>query len=67
MLTQWNHAGIDGRGNLIKTGLRYEALSEVWQCLSVPESDRAGIFADLRIMEAEALRTMRLARETQQG
>lgn len=67
MLTQWNYAGIDGRGNLIRSGMRYESLGEVWQRLAVPESDRDDVFADLRVMEAEALRTMRLAREKQQG
>ena len=53
MSTQWTH-GFGGA-----TGLRYEALDEVWKRLRVPVKKRDGIFNDLRVMEGAALKQMR--------
>jgi hypothetical protein len=53
MSTQWR-VGMSGA-----TGLDYSALREVWQRLKIPQSARDDIFQDIRIMENEALKTMR--------
>lgn len=53
--TQWN-VGMNGA-----IGLRYEALPVVLNLLEIQETDRAGIFNSLRIMESEALSFFRNA------
>lgn len=49
MGTQWN---VGPAGPI---GLRYEALAEVWRCLGIKKADRQAVFADLQVMEREAL------------
>lgn len=53
MQTQWR-TGMSGA-----TGLDYNALKEVWQRLKIPLARRDELFQDLRIMESQALQTMR--------
>jgi Phage related hypothetical protein (DUF1799) len=53
MGTQWR-TGMAGA-----TGLDYSALNEVWNRLDVPLSRRDDVFQDIRVMENEALKTMR--------
>jgi hypothetical protein len=40
------------------TGLDYAVLTDVMALLCIPRELRQGIFTDLRVMEAEALRVM---------
>jgi hypothetical protein len=53
MDTQWF---VGARG---PTGLRYEALPEIWRRTKTPIADRDAIFEDLRVMEQVALAEMR--------
>ena len=53
MSTQWAH-GFAG-----PTGLKYEALAEIWKRLRIPVKRRDAIFEDLRVMELAALKEMR--------
>jgi len=53
MATQWR-VGPAGA-----TGLDYSALPHVFRLMGVPAIDRPSLFEDLRVMESEALRTMR--------
>jgi hypothetical protein len=53
MDTQWNH-GFNG-----PTGLKYEALPEVWRRSKVAPDQRDDAFLSLRIMESAALIAMR--------
>lgn len=55
MGTQWQ-MGMRGA-----VGLRYEALPPVFDALRVPRGDRPQVFADVRVMEQEALRIWREA------
>lgn len=53
MGTQWTV------GNAGVIGLRYESLPVVMRHLGVPPPARAGVFADLRILESAAKEAMR--------
>lgn len=53
MTTQWHV--LLAEGQLIRTGLRYEALPEVWRGTRTPAADRARVFSELREMELTAL------------
>lgn len=53
MTTQWR-AGFAG-----PTGLDYNALPTVLRLQAIPRRDWPEMFADLRVLEAEALTTMR--------
>jgi len=53
IMTQWRV----GPGGLV--GLDYNVVPLMFAMLDVPEVDRKSIFRDLRIMEAEALETVR--------
>lgn len=57
MATQWR-TGYAGA-----TGLDYSALPHVFRLLGVRKRDRPSLFEDLRVMESEALRTMRDSRD----
>lgn len=59
MLTQWRTAGIDGEGTIIRTGLDYSALPEVWRRCKIASADRGEVFDDLRVLEDAALDKMR--------
>ena len=52
MSTQWRMAAGGA------TGLDYAVLTDVMTLLCIPRELREGIFTDLRVMEAEALRVM---------
>lgn len=52
MATQWR-TGMAGA-----TGLDYSAVPVVLRLYGVPAKDRADVFDDLRVMEAEALKVM---------
>jgi hypothetical protein len=66
MLTQWNCVVIPPviglnkaiPGKLIKTGLNYACLPEIWRRTKTPVKDRDGIFEDIRIMEDAAMEEM---------
>ncbi|KAA5842248.1 hypothetical protein F2A37_16400 [Pseudomonas chlororaphis] len=58
MGTQWR----TGTGGAI--GLDYGVLPSVMRLIGVPAKERAAIFQDIRVMEAEALAVMAEARET---
>lgn len=55
--TQWR-IGYSGA-----TGLDYGAICAVFDLVGVPDTDRAERFEELRIMEGEALKVMREARQ----
>ncbi len=52
MGTQWR-VGPGGA-----TGMDYNALSEIWRRLKVPNSERDAVFEDLQVMEMSALVAM---------
>jgi hypothetical protein len=52
MGTQWRV----GPGGI--TGMDYNALSEIWRRLKVPNSERDAVFEDLQVMEMSALVAM---------
>lgn len=52
MSTQWRMGAVG------PTGLDYGALREVWQRTRTPPSQRDEVFAQLQIIEREALTTM---------
>lgn len=52
MSTQWRMAAGGA------TGLDYAVLTHMMALLCIPRELREGIFTDLRVMEAEALRVM---------
>jgi hypothetical protein len=51
MSTQWTFAG----QMLLRTGLRYEGLRTVAECLDISWPLPPRVFADIRLCEAEAL------------
>lgn len=53
LFTQWR-VGMNG-----PTGLDYSAALSVMDIRAIPKEDRAHLFADLRILEDEALRVIR--------
>lgn len=55
--TQWNVVAA-GMGGLFYVGLRYEAIPDVLDEIGVPAGERAAVRADLRLMEAEALKVI---------
>lgn len=57
MSTQWR-SSMNGY-----TGLDYNVLNEIWQRLKIDETDRDEVFADLQVMELEALKQMRIKQE----
>ncbi len=59
LLTQWRIAGIDGEGTLIRTGLDYSALPEIWRRCKIAPAERDEVFEGVRIMEDSALEQMR--------
>ncbi len=55
LVTQWNAVSIStmDRADVIRMGLRYEAIPHVRRGLGIP--NRPGDFAKLQIMETEAI------------
>lgn len=53
MMTQWR-VGMSG-----PVGLDYNVLPEIWRRTKTPIQDRDAVFADLLILEGEALEQMR--------
>lgn len=53
MTTQWHLVVIEGQ--ILRTGLRYEALPGVWRGTRTPPADRPRVFCELREMELAAL------------
>lgn len=58
MGTQWR-MGSAGMGGSMPCGLEYTALPVVMRLQGIPEEEQNEVFADIRVMEGEALQTMR--------
>jgi hypothetical protein len=59
MSTQWRAVSRGMEGQMHYIGLDYSALREIWQRLKIPLSRRDDVFQDIRVMENQALKTMR--------